>query len=260
MSRGSPFLILGRYIWGRSKSIWDHLRLYCSLMRIPVRTDKSSCERKRGSVSLSRARSSSSASGGRPHFARQRSCETQNSRDRWNKRFDYRSPDRAIRGIFRTDPKKNPNKRHRSLFWRRRAQLQPESPKPAPLEDASSAVRPWYRPTPLKVSVVVLGVLAILPTHANGQSGIDTAFEERMSIEDFRGLISGEAVTREMFEECQLVNSIYGDIASRIVLREDEFKQQLKNAQAQWEAVRGKRGQRKEKISLRETRHKQPFR
>ena len=41
-----------------------------------------------------------------------------------------------------------------------------------------------------------------------------------------------------MFEECQLVNSIYGDIASRIVQREEEVKQQLKDAQAQWEAVR----------------------
>jgi hypothetical protein len=74
-----------------------------------------------------------------------------------------------------TDPKKNPNKRRRSFFWRRRPQLPPEPPKPAPLEDGSSAVRPWYRPTLLKVSVVVLGVLAILPTHANGQFGIDTA-------------------------------------------------------------------------------------
>ena len=74
-----------------------------------------------------------------------------------------------------TDPKKNPNKRRRSFFWRRRPQLPLEPPKPAPLEDASSAVQPWYRPTLLKVSVVVLGVLAILPTHANGQFGIDTA-------------------------------------------------------------------------------------
>ena len=41
-----------------------------------------------------------------------------------------------------------------------------------------------------------------------------------------------------MFEECQLVNSIYGDIASRIVQREQEVKQELKDAQAQWEAVR----------------------
>jgi len=74
-----------------------------------------------------------------------------------------------------TDPKKNPNKRRRSFFWRRRPQLPLEPPKPVTLEDGSSAVRPWYRPTLLKVSVVVLGVLAILPTHANGQFGIDTA-------------------------------------------------------------------------------------
>ena len=74
-----------------------------------------------------------------------------------------------------TDPKKNPNKRRRSFFWRRRLQLPLEPPKSAPLENGSSAVQPWYRPTMLKVSVVVLGVLAILPTHANGQFGIDTA-------------------------------------------------------------------------------------
>ena len=74
-----------------------------------------------------------------------------------------------------TDPKKNPNKRRRSFFWRRKPQLLPEPPKPAPLENGSSAVRPWYRPTLLKVSVVVVGVLAILPTQANGQFGIDTA-------------------------------------------------------------------------------------
>jgi len=74
-----------------------------------------------------------------------------------------------------TDPKKNPNKRRRSFFWRRRPQLPLDPPKSAPLEDGSSAVRPWYRPTLLKVSVVVVGVLAILPTHANGQFGIDTA-------------------------------------------------------------------------------------
>jgi len=74
-----------------------------------------------------------------------------------------------------TDPKKNPNRRRRSLFWRRRPQLLPEPPKPAPLEDGASVVRPWYRPTLLKVSVVVLGVIGILPPHANGQFGIDTA-------------------------------------------------------------------------------------
>lgn len=74
-----------------------------------------------------------------------------------------------------TDPKKNPNKRRRSFFWRRSTQLPLEPPKSAPLENGLSAVQPWYRPTLLKVAVVVLGVLAILPTHANGQFGIDTA-------------------------------------------------------------------------------------
>lgn len=67
---------------------------------------------------------------------------------------------------------------------------------------------------------------------------LDGSFAEKMAIEDFRGLFSGEIVKKEMFEECQLVNSIYADIASRIVQREEELKLQLKNAQAQWEAVR----------------------
>jgi len=66
----------------------------------------------------------------------------------------------------------------------------------------------------------------------------DGSFEEKMSIEDFRGLFSGEPVAKVMFEECQLVNSIYADVASRIVQREDEMKVQLKNAQAFWEAIR----------------------
>jgi hypothetical protein len=75
-------------------------------------------------------------------------------------------------------------------------------------------------------------------------------FEERMAIEDFRGLFAGENVTREMFEECQLVNSIYGDIASRIVQREEEVKQQLKSAQAQWETVRQSEDKDKKKVAV----------
>ena len=74
--------------------------------------------------------------------------------------------------------------------------------------------------------------LGFLPSEAGGSS------EERMAIEDFRGLFFGESITKEMFEECQLVNSVYADVASRIVQREEEIKLQLKNAQAQWEAVR----------------------
>jgi len=75
-----------------------------------------------------------------------------------------------------TDPKNNPNKQRKSFFWRR---------KPRPFEvpakyiDSGEATKndaqPWYRPSLLKVAVVVLAVLAILPTRANGQFGIDTA-------------------------------------------------------------------------------------
>lgn len=64
-------------------------------------------------------------------------------------------------------------------------------------------------------------------------------FEEKMPVEHIlRGIFRGEEVTREMFEECQLVNSIYGDIASRIVERENEVKKELKQAQAHWDSVR----------------------
>ena len=75
-----------------------------------------------------------------------------------------------------TDPKKNPNKQHRSFFWRRTPLHLPEQAKPMNgFEEAQREARPWYRPTLMKAAVVGLGVLAILPPRANGQFGIDTA-------------------------------------------------------------------------------------
>jgi len=65
-----------------------------------------------------------------------------------------------------------------------------------------------------------------------------SGFEEKMSIEDFRGLFTGENVTREMFAECHWVNSLYGDIASQVVQREETVKKHLKDAQTQWVAAR----------------------
>jgi len=48
---------------------------------------------------------------------------------------------------------------------------------------------------------------------------------ERMAVEDFRGIFSGHTVTKEMFEECQLVNAIYGDVAAQItVLQQTRFE------------------------------------
>ena len=75
-----------------------------------------------------------------------------------------------------TDPKNNPNKQRRSFFWQRKPILMPESAKLVnPVEGSPRKAHPWYRPTLLKAAVVVLAVLAILPTRANGQFGIDTA-------------------------------------------------------------------------------------
>ena len=70
-----------------------------------------------------------------------------------------------------TDPKKSPNKERRSIFWRRK----PEPGDPLAFEEAPNEEQPWYRPTLLKVTVVVLAAVAVLPTRANGQLGIDMA-------------------------------------------------------------------------------------
>jgi hypothetical protein len=68
--------------------------------------------------------------------------------------------------------------------------------------------------------------------------------QEKMAMEDFRGLFTGHSVSKEMFKECELVNNIFGDIASRIAEREGKLRMELNNAQAFWEAVR--QGQDKE--------------
>ena len=75
-----------------------------------------------------------------------------------------------------TDPKKNPNKRRKLFFWRRKAHLVPELPKPMyGTEEAQREAPRWYRASLLKVAVVALAVAAILPTRANGQFGVDVA-------------------------------------------------------------------------------------
>lgn len=72
--------------------------------------------------------------------------------------------------------KKSPNKLRRPFFWMRRQQPVQEPSKP--LSDGESPqpqARPWYRPTLLKIAAIGLVALTIVPTHAHGQFGIDTA-------------------------------------------------------------------------------------
>ena len=74
------------------------------------------------------------------------------------------------------DPKKSPNKRRRSFFWRRRpVRVQDPARFAHPAVEPQREGQPWYRLTLLKAAVVVLALLAVLPTRANGQFGIDTA-------------------------------------------------------------------------------------
>jgi hypothetical protein len=75
-----------------------------------------------------------------------------------------------------TDSKKHPNEQQRSFFWRRKPDILPElTESMSGLDTGQQRARPWYRASLLKVAVVAVGVLAILPTRANGQFGIDVA-------------------------------------------------------------------------------------
>ena len=75
-----------------------------------------------------------------------------------------------------TDPKRTPDKVRRPFFWWKR-QSAPEAIKPILVSDTDtqSLKRPWYRSTVLKIGGVAFGVLLIVPNHARGQFGIDTA-------------------------------------------------------------------------------------
>lgn len=75
-----------------------------------------------------------------------------------------------------SDAKRNPNRIRKPFFTLRKRQLQQEPPKTDAVGERSRrASKLWYRPTLLKVSVIVVGILLILPMRAKGQFGFDTA-------------------------------------------------------------------------------------
>src|SRR5258708_32769878 len=74
------------------------------------------------------------------------------------------------------DAKRNPKKMSKPFLWMRRKALATESQKPGGREEsARRQAKPWYRPTLLKASVLILGLLLILPMPMHGQFGLDTA-------------------------------------------------------------------------------------
>ena len=72
----------------------------------------------------------------------------------------------------------------------------------------------------------------------NVRKEIEDLLTAKLPIEEFKGLVSGEIVTREMFDECHYVNSVYAAIVGRISERQDRLKANLDKAQADWESVR----------------------
>ena len=67
---------------------------------------------------------------------------------------------------------------------------------------------------------------------------IEDLLTSRLPIEEFKGLISGENVTRLMFDECRYVNGVYAAVVGRIRERQNKLQADLDRALAEWEAVR----------------------
>ena len=82
---------------------------------------------------------------------------------------------------------------------------------------------------------------------------IEDLLTGKLPIEEFKGLVSGESVTRVMFDECRYVNCVYAAVVGRISERQDKLKADLDTAQAEWEAVRkdAEKELRKEKLLAR---------
>jgi hypothetical protein len=60
----------------------------------------------------------------------------------------------------------------------------------------------------------------------------------KLPVGEFRGLITGENVTREMFAECRYMNAAYGAVGARVAKRQEELRSNLKQAEADLERLK----------------------
>lgn len=103
---------------------------------------------------------------------------------------------------------------------------------------------PWLpfkmvtRVTDLPMHLEVAGTDKVGRLYNYSRKELGDVFKDRRNIEDFRGLFEGNIYTEEMFMECQLVNSIYGDVVHQILDEAKPFKDELDAAQAQWNDMR----------------------
>lgn len=67
---------------------------------------------------------------------------------------------------------------------------------------------------------------------------IEDLLTNKAPIEAFKGLVTGEQVTREMLEDCRFINRVYAAMVGKIAERHEQIRQQLEKIQADWDLVR----------------------
>lgn len=67
---------------------------------------------------------------------------------------------------------------------------------------------------------------------------VEDFFSSKLPIADFHGLISGEHFTKEMSQECRLVNRIYADEVGKLVTEKQVLDEALAKREAEFEAKR----------------------
>jgi hypothetical protein len=86
--------------------------------------------------------------------------------------------------------------------------------------------------------------LEVLPTDKIGylynfvRKEVEDFFAAKLPIGDFHGLIDGEEFTREMFQECRLVNRIYAEEVGKLIKEKQALAEALAIAGAEFEAKR----------------------
>jgi hypothetical protein len=94
--------------------------------------------------------------------------------------------------------------------------------------------------------------LKVLPTDKIGwlynlvRKEVEDFFSAKLPITDFRGLISGEQFTKEMSQECRLVNCIYGDEVGKLITEKQALDEALVKAEAEYDVKRNDRATRNE--------------
>ncbi len=100
---------------------------------------------------------------------------------------------------------------------------------------------PWLRyknvqtisELPIHLDVAETDRIGKLYNHVRKE--IQDLLESKLVIGEFKGLITGEMVTRVMYDECRHVNIVYAAVVGKVSERQEQLKSQLEKAQEDWE-------------------------